>query len=333
MIAARMPSGLKKLGLAVASSVLAFLVLGEAGVRLWNPPSVRIFDSRLMGAPGERVMKVDSTDEVHPRHGIFQLDDALGYRPVPGGEGYGPHGAKWNEYAPEKPAGKRRLLFLGDSVTDRHKIIDALHERLGDGYEYWNAGVVGYTTQQELAYYRDYLGGILADHVILTFHLNDYDVTPVVFEVGDEIVAVHSRVGHSTPNPWLLRHSYVYRFGWSWAVRRSAAERARSIEADVEDGLAALRDLARARGADFTVLVLPWILPRERWTEPRPRHHRLTLEVLERLGIRHYAFLDTLDRAVRDGVEIHESARDPQHPGDELARRIVGDLLAAGFTP
>src|SRR6185503_7741553 len=183
----------------------------------------------------------------------------------PGGEKYAPHGAHWNDYALAKPEAKQRLLFIGDSVTDRGKLVTALAELLGDGYEYWNAGVVGYTTTQELAYYRDYLGSIPADHVILTFHLNDYETTPVVFEMDGEYVSVHSRIGHSYPNPWLLKNSYIYRFAWSWVVSRTGAERDASIEAEVADGLRALRDLVHERGADLTVLVLPWLTERSTW--------------------------------------------------------------------
>src|SRR5262245_12399963 len=153
---------ISRLGLALASASVAVLG-GELGVRLWNPPAVRLFAERVQGEAGQRVMRIDSTYEVHPKGGVFQTDEALGYRPVPGGAGYGTHGARLNDYALEKPAGKRRLLFIGDSVTERHKIIDALHRELGDDYEYWNAGVVGYSTAQELAYYRDYLGSIAAD--------------------------------------------------------------------------------------------------------------------------------------------------------------------------
>ena len=323
-----------KLGLAALSAALAFVVLGEVALRVWRPMAVRMFDEKVQGSPGERVVRIDESLEVHPKHGIFQVDPVLGFRPVLGGEKYAPHGAHWNDYPAEKPPDKRRLLFIGDSVTDRGKLVTALSERLGDGYEYWNGGVVGYTTTQELAYYRDYLAGIRADHVILTFHLNDYEVTPVVFEMDGEYVQVHSRIGNTYPNPWLLKNSYLYRFGWSWmASREGQAKLDDSIDAEVTAGLRALRDLVHARGADFTVIVLPWLVERAKWPAEKVRHHELTLRTLEELGVRHYAFLDTLDRAIAAGMEIHETKVDPQHPSLEFARAMADDLLARGFRP
>jgi hypothetical protein len=318
--------------LALASGVVAVLA-GELALRLWNPPRVRMFDGAFRGGPGQRMVKIDRHYEVHPEFGIYELDEQLGFRPIAGGQGYGPHGAHWNEYALEKAPGKRRLLFLGDSVTERHKVIDALAARLGDGFEYWNAGVPAWATEQEFLYYRDHLGSLQADHVILTFHLNDYEITPIVFELGDSLVAVHSKVGKTSPSPWWLRNSYLYRFGWSVASNLTSASRAGQIEADVRHHLAALRDLVKERGAEFTVLVLPWIQEYSRWPDPKPRHHELTLRTLDELGIRHYSFLDTLARAVADGVKISEVGTDPQHPSLELAQRMADDLLAQGFRP
>jgi hypothetical protein len=322
-----------KLALACALGALAFVVLAELGLRVFQPPAVRLFDGPFSGGPGERMVKIDRRYEVHPEFGIYQVDDELGFRPVLGGAGYGPHGCKWNEYAPEKPAGKRRMLFLGDSVTERQKIVDALRARLGEDWEYWNAGVPAYATEQELGYYRDYLGGIDADHVVLTFHLNDYETTPIVFEVDGELVSVHSRVGTRTPSPWLMRNSYLYRFVWTFLVARTGASRKVALEADVARALGGLRDLVAARGAELTVLVLPWLQERSEWPPPKPRHHELTVQTLAELGIRHHAFLDTLDRAIASAVPVCEHHKDPQHPSAEFAALMVEDLLAAGFAP
>jgi len=322
-----------KLALALASALVGLVCFGEVGLRIWKPPVVRMFDTRFKGAPGNRVVKIDKSYEVHPEFGIFQLDDELGFRPVLGGEGYGPHGCKWNEYVLEKPPGKRRLLFIGDSVTERHKVIDALHELWGEDYEYWNAGVPAYATEQEYLYYRDYLGSIDADHVILTFHLNDYETTPIVFEVDSELVAVHSRLGHSSPSPWLLRNSFLYRWGWAMATRLFSQAREADLEAGVRTNLELLRDLVHARGADFTVLVLPWLLEPARWDESQRRHHEMTLDTLAALGVRHYSFMAELETALADGIEIHETKADPQHPSLEFARRMAQALEREGFRP
>jgi hypothetical protein len=83
-----------------------------------------------------------------------------------------------------------------------------LRAELGEQYEYWNAGVEGYSTWQELAYFRRTLEPIHADHVVLTFHLNDFLSTPVSFRSGDEVVAVRARGDVSKTIPWLWDPSF-----------------------------------------------------------------------------------------------------------------------------
>jgi hypothetical protein len=317
--------------LVAAAALLAALLLGELGLRLWNPPPVRLFDARLRGTPGERVMTIDPTYATHPRNGIYTQDRDLGYRPVLGGAEYAQHGARWNDYPLVKPPGVRRLLFLGDSVTQRARLLEALRGPLGPGVELWNAGVIGYATRQELEYYRRYLGEIRPDHVVLSFHLNDYETTPITFLDGERFVAVYA--GSARPHPWLLRHSFLYRFFWSRGLGASSAERSRAVEQEVAQALEELDRLVRQRGARFSVLVLPWFLPEPEWSELLRRHHAQTLALLEQLGIRHYAFLDTLARAVADGVALQETPGDVQHPSAAFAQRLAEDLLAQGFEP
>ncbi len=321
-----------KLALALAGCVLA-VGAAELGLRLWSPPAVRdLFDQRLHGTPGERVMTVDPTYDTHPRNNIYTQDEELGYRPVLGGKEYGPHGAQWNDYPLEKRPGMRRLLFLGDSVTQRGKVIDGLRELLGERVELWNAGVIGYASAQELEYYRRYLEGIRPDHVVLSFHLNDFETTPVTFLDGERFVAVYTG-GSARPSPWLLRHSFLYRWLWIRRLRSTAGDRALEIEQEVRAALRGLRDLVQERGAEFTVLVLPWFLPFDRWSEVQRAHHEETVRTLDALGVRHFEFLDALARALAEGVEVQETRGDVQHPSAEFARRMAADLLARGFRP
>jgi hypothetical protein len=47
------------------------------------------------------------------------------------------------------------------------------------------AGVESFNTVQEVAYDRSFNRFIRLDHVILTFHLNDFETTPVAFREAD----------------------------------------------------------------------------------------------------------------------------------------------------
>ena len=63
----------------------------------------------------------------------LELDEDLGFRQVAGGTAYDVHGALRNDYLLGKPATSERLLFIGDSVTRRGRLVSALCGALGGG--------------------------------------------------------------------------------------------------------------------------------------------------------------------------------------------------------
>src|SRR5574341_2069038 len=56
----------------------------------------------------------------------FVIDPNFGFRPVLGEGPYTRFGTLANDYAAAKPPGVYRLLFIGDSLTYRGHIVDAL---------------------------------------------------------------------------------------------------------------------------------------------------------------------------------------------------------------
>jgi hypothetical protein len=95
------------------------------------------------------------------------------------------HGLRDREVAYGKPAGEKRILLLGDSVTfgwggsDGETFGDRMEPLLaaatGGSWEVINSGVNGYNTQQEEAYLRTRGIRYEPDIVILTFVSNDVD--------------------------------------------------------------------------------------------------------------------------------------------------------------
>ena len=87
---------------------------------------------------------------------VMVLDDELGFMPRIGeSEHYGRYGCLQNTYDVDDRGNRQRLLFIGDSVTHRGKIVEGLKKLYGeDRFEYWNAGVESFNTEQELALYR-----------------------------------------------------------------------------------------------------------------------------------------------------------------------------------
>ena len=322
-----------KLPLSLALTLVGFVAAAELALRRWPPHGIALGRERLSGTPGDRIVQIEPGNPVHPKKGHFELDPELGYRPIPGGPEYGPHGALWNDHPLEKRPGVRRLLFLGDSVTRRGKIVDALCELFGAEVECWNAGVVGYSTRQEFDYYRRECADLAADHVVLTFHLNDYETTPVTFLEGDRMVAVYGQRGSRNPNAWLYQHSYLYRFYWTRSARATSAELEQSLAREIEDALRGLQSLTAERSARFTVLLFPWASPPGQWSESMSGQLVATRRLLETLGIDHYDLVETLEGALAAGIDVQEEPGDLQHPSAEFGRWIARDLVERGFRP
>ncbi len=262
---------------------------------------------------------------------LYAPDPHLGFRPILGTDRYNQYGTTTNNYGIQKRSGVTRLLFIGDSVTARGRIVAGLRRRYGDQrFEYWNAGVHGFNTVQEVEYYRRYNRQIRPDHVILTFHPNDFGTTPIVFrDRSNRLVICSLRKPLRSISPWLFRRSYLYRLFLSLTMSESVD--ARGIRKGVATSLKDLRDLVGRDGAALTVVVLPYLAPRDDWGDWRLGARQATLEILKDLGIRHFDLLGVLRAALAEGISIQERPGDTLHPNQELSERFAAYLVAQGL--
>ena len=147
-------------------SIIFAVLLLEGFLRIRNTNS-------LFGAASELYwMRESKHDLTH----LFTIDPDFGFRPILENGVYNKFGTLCNHYTGEKNPNKLRLLFIGDSVTARGKIINELRKIYGlEKFEYWNAGVESFNTVQEVQFYKKYNHLIKPDHVILMFHLNDFE--------------------------------------------------------------------------------------------------------------------------------------------------------------
>jgi hypothetical protein len=250
----------------------------------------------------------------------FIIDPDFGFRPTLGSGSYNRFGTLANGYSEAKRPGVTRLLFIGDSVTRRGQIVEALRAQYGSQhYEYWNAGVESFNTVQSVAYYKRFNRPIQADHVILTFHLNDFETTPVAFQEADGTLVVYApNWPIQRLNPWLFRHSYTYRY-WLGLLSPRKAARSEIIE-EVRTSLADLSRGVAVDNARLTVLVLPILRPLNDWKPEYREYRRLVLEMLESLRIRHFDLLTPLNEALADGAVVTETGDDFfWHPSRDAA--------------
>ena len=260
---------------------------------------------------------------------LFTLDDRMGYRPRLGSAVYSEFGTFRNAYPLEKRKGVSRVLFAGDSVTARGRIVAALREVYGDGqYEYWNAGVEGYNTIQEVAYFRLFNRQIQPDHVVLEFHLNDFETTPVAFvDAKGEPVIYAPNCPAREINPYLFQHVRLYRLLVGLTTRKDEAFP--RIAGEVKEALEGFRESVKP--ARFSVMIFPVMKPEAEWDREEKRAYNTIKQILKELAVRSFDLKPWAEAALREGVDIRESPRDTWHPSDAFAKYVAARLKRGGL--
>jgi len=255
----------------------------------------------------------------------FRLDAEVGFLPVLGTQFYSQYGCRPNDYDALDPKGRQRLLFIGDSVTYRSTIVDALQELYGDQhYEYWNAGVESFNTTQELALYRRHNRSIHPHHVILTFHNNDYQETPAAIREGNRVSYYTPAGNRGRISPWLMQHSYLYRFLLGISFGNSNHER-RARE--VHEQLRAFHEELQQDKIQFSVLLLPIMRDPKDWSYRQRWSRDKALETFQQLSLRHFDLLPPLTEGLQERLEVQEMPGDDWHPSRAISRKFANYLF------
>ncbi|MBN2208167.1 MAG: SGNH/GDSL hydrolase family protein [Candidatus Coatesbacteria bacterium] len=191
---------------------------------------------------------------------FYEHDDVLGWRKVPGKEGWlvkpeykinekiNSKGLRGPECPYEKPQGEFRILVLGDSFTEGYSVqlaslfTQVLAEKLnneggGGRFRVINAGTSGYSTDQELLFFRQEGVKYGPDLVLLMFYENDVwynnqarywrGYKPLFCLEGESLVLTNVPVPKPEPESesdggsadqrltlkqWLNRNSRIYAF-------------------------------------------------------------------------------------------------------------------------
>ncbi|MBN9419117.1 MAG: hypothetical protein J0I12_26925 [Candidatus Eremiobacteraeota bacterium] len=304
-----------RLGL-LALGLFGGVVAGETALRILRPPA-------SSGGIQQTRFPVGQLTDYTP-------DDECGYLPKINGEGYGAQGCLYNDYKLEKTPGRTRVLFVGDSVTHRARIIDALRKLYGEKkFEYWNAGVESFNTSQEVVLYRRYNHLIKPDLVILTFHNNDFMQTPLVYKEKGKLQLLTPLHDRNHINTWLFQYSYIYRcyVGRSWrgdqeekAVR--VAENLKELEKLVQDG-----------GGKLRVVLLPLMKPLKDYDQGENWSRNHALAIVKQLKLSNVDLAPSLEELISEKKPVEETSGDYWHPNqwaaDHLAKTLYQqDILA-----
>jgi hypothetical protein len=311
-------------GLANLALIIGGLVVGLLIIELAGRPFAPAFDAGRL--------PVDYTQEYHGKvH--YDRDPELGHVPRMGPEyKYSETGAKHNDYPLAKRPDWLRVMFLGDSITAIGYTGEHLKNKLaGQNIEFWNCGVTGYSTFQELRYYQRYCHVIKPDVMVLNFFLNDFDGTPVVLKNDqDQYVVITPYAGGSHFNTWLFKNSVLYRVYLSLRIALFGRQ---GLAEDVAKYLAELAGLGQRDNFRLKVVIYPWLDHFDQWPKRYREQYHQALEIMERLGLGYYDLRPLLDQALTDHpVEwTHRSQGDFVHPSKEFCALAADFLIQERF--
>ncbi|MBS2037600.1 hypothetical protein JST97_21615 [bacterium] len=288
------------------AGLLLGLVAGETALRILKPPT-------SSGGIKQTLFPVGQLTDYTP-------DDECGYLPRVGGANYGAQGCLYNKYSLEKTPGRKRVLFMGDSVTHRARIIQPLRALYGEAhFEYWNAGVESFNTAQEVVLYRRYNHLIKPDLVVLTFHNNDFMQTPLVYRENGKLQLLTPLHDRNHINTFLFEYSWIYRcyVGRTWSADQE--EKALRVRQNLQE----LSQLVQADGGRLKVVLLPLMKPLKDYDPGEKWSREHSLAIVKELGLETLDLTPALEEMAAEKLPLEETTGDYWHPNQAVADRFA----------
>lgn len=306
--------------LVVAASTLVAVVGCEIGLRYLYPhgalgSGVELeFFRREQGAGWMSVLMVP--------------DEAIGFRPMLNTQGgYDEHGLLRRSHTGEANV-RRRILFLGDSVTARGRIVNAIEKDLHDpATEFLNGGVEAFNLTQEVDFFLRFQSTVKVDRIIHQVHGNDLRATPIAFR--DENGALNVYLLNSPKqhvNPWLFQNSYLYRVGL--AVFLSRTTEADTLQ-EARDNFARMAAFSAERGIEYDVVLFPILLSRDALWQDDWRDWKILESACQDIVRNCVSLLPVLDRMLAEGQPVEEVSGDSWHPNDAFAAAAAWVIVEA----
>ncbi len=153
------------------------------------------------------------------------------YTPKPNSGDFNAVGLRGEVFSIQKPPGKTRIMFVGDSVIEgvslpaEARFTERLNEHLGERFEVINLAVPGYDLRQEVEYFKTKGAHYNPDHVVFGITSNDEGLHSVELSRFFEKSDFQDRKGfyreyyqwQAALKGWLL-YSNTYRYAMSHSM-------------------------------------------------------------------------------------------------------------------
>jgi hypothetical protein len=295
-----------RISLVLISSAVAIL-LSELAVRVFYPISIVHVEERD-GKAGEA-----ATGD-----GLMVADDVLGIRPALGTALYDDKAILFRGSVLSKSPDARKILFIGDSVTEYGLINDGLAALIGsERTSYLNGGVASYNIEQEVELFFRYQKDTKPDVIVHQIHINDLGLFAGVVRVrAGEVKIFSPRLKPIDINAALYRYSHLYRL-------YLASVRARHTDHELKqaafESLRRMRDYAREHGIAYHVYIFPILLPLAKWSDADLDARRFLMDASHQLGLEMIDLWPVAEHLIAEGIDPQSRPGDTWHPNQRIA--------------
>lgn len=328
------------LALALASALLA-LFAGLAGLRLYASAAGLDIEERYLVEPRPRLWRVDETVgyanrphlDLRAFANVVGRTNAQGFRAA-------------EDVSATRPPGSLRIIGMGDSVTwgarvnEEDTFLGVLRARLRrerSDVEVINAGVVGYSTWQELLFLEKHVLPHRPDAVLVNFHTNDWLPSEDPFRNLGPILRGALRPLGSDPALELdatdraLLDDVVRT---PWKTLRAHFDDSRDLprlqRLLIDVPAVRMARLAASRGIRFVYVLVPG--------QPGQGAARTTAQLRRALRQNGVEFVDLTDDLVEDAGALEGGARFEETRVSRLLERsrvtaVLGRLSLSGLDP
>ncbi|MFA6093545.1 MAG: hypothetical protein WCU88_11905 [Elusimicrobiota bacterium] len=324
----------------ILAGLLAAIVLCELGLRC---------AARLRHRAGSGQYKNEAVRMLGAAtHGFLRPSSLLGYELIPGSRDpnlpapVNRYGLVGREYPLKKAPGTFRILLLGDSIAWQNGIREELEKSLnedprfkGRRFEIWNTGCPSYDVRRYARMLEHRGLAWEPDMVLMFLFLNDFSLNLNVYyksagNLEEYYFPLEELAGYWTPDPWLLRHSYLYR---TVLLRINALLESHAEEYGMPRNefygrryLGRIRSLCRKRNIPLAAVIFPYLTPRREWKDWQNRQYEEIRKGVEGFPLDSLDLRPFYDEMISQGRPMRLLPTDDIHPSAWLQRVIAGTV-------
>jgi lysophospholipase L1-like esterase len=267
------------------------------------------------------------------------------YLPAPSNS----YGLIGKEYKLEKENNTFRILLLGDSIAWQNSTREFLESDLNNNhllnsrykFEIWNAGCPSYDVRRYYTYLKHRGLSYKPDMVLIFLFMNDFCPNMnVYYKDGKGVTEYYFPITEVskiyTVNPFLMKHSYLYRF----IVLRLdnyllTKKKRQDVDQEEEVGtyyLQMIKEISQNKNIPLFVIIFPYLKTLTEYEGWQYRQYKNICKVLNDLEINHLNLYEHLPP--QDLYGLRENKKDEIHPGiegDRLIAKIIYDYLLDDF--